>query len=271
MIIQRKQSHLIKLLGGTSVLCAAYVAAQMGASADVMKSDSASMDTQPGPGSTVQVDAPEDLNNLIQASLQEYAVPPVSEGQPWMALGELTTTPYGQPAFCNAHPDDCAYTTDTLGYTIYDDVASEQLQHVNLKYNRAITPATDEDNYSQDELWTYASENGYRGDCEDYVLDKRRALINMGWDPSSLLVAIVHDLRLNGSGHALLIARTDRGDLVLDNMTDEILRWDRTFANYHFIKVSAPERVIDWRYVEPYSGLPATASILQPATPVPTL
>ena len=31
----------------------------------------------------------------------------------------------------------------------------------------------------------------------------------------------------DGEGHAVLTVKTDRGDFVLDNLTDEILPWNR--------------------------------------------
>ena len=38
----------------------------------------------------------------------------------------------------------------------------------------------------------------------------------------------------NGEGHAVLMVRTDRGDLVLDNQVGQILVWKDT--TYQFIK-----------------------------------
>ena len=57
-------------------------------------------------------------------------------------------------------------------------------------------------------------------------LIKRQRLIDLGWAPSQVLIAVVDD-PMEGA-HAVLIARTDQGDLVLDNLTDEVLPWDRT-------------------------------------------
>ena len=46
-----------------------------------------------------------------------------------------------------------------------------------------------------------------------------------------------------GDGHAVLLARTSRGDFVLDNKTDRVRRWYETA--YHFVKrqsVNDPNR-----------------------------
>jgi len=53
------------------------------------------------------------------------------------------------------------------------------------------------------------------GDCEDYALEKRAALIARGWDEGVLQLAVA---QAPGFGlHAVLIVATDHGDLVLDN------------------------------------------------------
>jgi len=79
------------------------------------------------------------------------------------------------------------------------------------------------------ERWSYP-DDGY-GDCEDYVLLKRRMLIQSGWPQGGLLVTVVRD---TDEGHAVLTVTTDNGDYILDNKRDEILLWSET--GYRFIK-----------------------------------
>lgn len=93
-----------------------------------------------------------------------------------------------------------------------------ELVAVNLRVNDAITPE-----YDDADVW---SPNAAAGDCEDYALTKRQQLIARGWAPSQLLIAVAEDPLLGD--HAVLIARTDQGDLVLDNLTNEILPWSDT-------------------------------------------
>ena len=57
------------------------------------------------------------------------------------------------------------------------------------------------------EKWSYP-DDGY-GDCEDYVLLKRRLLAARGFPESTLLITVVRDE--NNEGHAVLTVRTDRG------------------------------------------------------------
>ena len=50
-------------------------------------------------------------------------------------------------------------------------------------------------------------------------------------------MTIVRDL--NGAGHAVLTVKTDRGDFVLDNLSDEIRGWSAT--GYQFYKRQAQD------------------------------
>ena len=72
--------------------------------------------------------------------------------------------------------------------------------------------------FGREEVWAYPTTEG---DCEDFVLLKRRKLINRGWPVGSLLVTVVR--QKNGDGHAVLTVLTDRGDLVLDNLNPQVV------------------------------------------------
>lgn len=92
------------------------------------------------------------------------------------------------------------------------------LARVNTQVNNAIASE-----YDRADVW---SPDAVAGDCEDFALAKRQRLIDLGWAPSQLLIAVVDDP--SQGAHAVLIARTDQGDLVLDNLTDEIMPWTDT-------------------------------------------
>ncbi len=104
-----------------------------------------------------------------------------------------------------------------------------ELVAVNNLVNTRIKPATDMDVYGRPEYWEYPVD---RGDCEDYVLLKRRILQGKGWPAGSLLITVVR--QRNGDGHAVLTVLTDRGDLVLDNLEPHILVWSET--GYQYLK-----------------------------------
>ena len=89
---------------------------------------------------------------------------------------------------------------------------------------------TDLEHWGVVERWSYP-DDGY-GDCEDYVLLKRRMLIQAGWPRQALLITVVRDKR--GDGHAVLTVKTDKGEFILDNQHEEILLWSET--SYRFVK-----------------------------------
>jgi predicted transglutaminase-like cysteine proteinase len=127
------------------------------------------------------------------------------------------------------------------------------LVSINDHVNGSIAPETDKNLYNVAEYWTYP--NG-TGDCEDYALEKRRQLIAGGWDPSTLLMTVVR--QRNGEGHAVLMVRTDRGDLVLDNQDGRVLVWNDT--PYQFIKRQSQTNAGKWVGIEDNRSMIVAAS-----------
>lgn len=170
-----------------------------------------------------------------------------------MKVNGWTNPPVGYLDFCRRFPDQCVAAGSDLPEDLTQDRWGE-LETVNSYVNRSIIPVTDKDYYHQEEFWTIPDSHG---DCEDYVLLKRKLLETKGWPTGSLLVAVVFDEV--GDGHAVLLVRTSRGDFVLDNKTDEIRAWYGTA--YKFVKrqsVGDPNR---WVSVgDPRWTTPATAT-----------
>ena len=104
------------------------------------------------------------------------------------------------------------------------------LGSVNTTVNRSIKALSDDKAYSKEEFWTFP--DGGTGDCEDYVLLKRKMLHAQGIPLSDLLITVVR--QKNGEGHAVLTVRTGDGDLILDNLNDDVKPWTQT--GYHFMK-----------------------------------
>jgi predicted transglutaminase-like cysteine proteinase len=123
--------------------------------------------------------------------------------------------------FCGDAPEECKVPEASGRPASLNADTWRQLNTVNRYFNAAIKPMTDEEQYGVIEKWTYATSG--KGDCEDYVLEKKRKLLQLGWAPASLLITVVIDKQ--GGGHAVLTVVTDKGDYVLDNVTDEILLW----------------------------------------------
>lgn len=141
-----------------------------------------------------------------------------------------TTPPIGYVRFCADHGTDCVAAGEMVFEMELDKARLAQLEKVNTGINEAVDPVTDMEHFGETERWSYPTDG--KGDCEDYVLAKRKALIGMGWPASVLLITVVRDK--DGDGHAVLTVVTDHGDLVLDNQAPDILPWKET--GYRFVK-----------------------------------
>lgn len=141
-----------------------------------------------------------------------------------------TNPPIGYVRFCAEHGQDCVAKGEMAFEVALDRVHMADLEKVNRSINEAVEPLTDMEHFGETERWSYPVDG--KGDCEDYVLAKRKALIERGWPASVLLITVVRDR--DGDGHAVLTVVTDRGDLVLDNQATEILPWQDT--GYRFVK-----------------------------------
>jgi predicted transglutaminase-like cysteine proteinase len=85
------------------------------------------------------------------------------------------------------------------------------------------------DHYGMIQWWRYPDDGA--GACHSYALLKRRMLMQAGWPRTALLMTIVHEA--DGEGHAVLTVRTDKGELVLDNLNERILLWSETPYSYY--------------------------------------
>ena len=95
---------------------------------------------------------------------------------------------------------------------------------VNRAINASVTYARDVDQFGREDLWRAAPLRGL-GDCEDYALAKRQALLDAGTPSQALRLAICRtELQ---EVHAVLIVTTERGDLVLDNRHPEPMTRDQ--------------------------------------------
>lgn len=111
---------------------------------------------------------------------------------------------------------------------------------INRQANSHIRPVTDEAQYHVAEKWALPTARG--GDCEDYALYKKAQLIEAGVSPDNLLLAAVLDRA--GTSHAVLVLRAAGVDLVLDNMTGSVKRWDKT--GYTFLRMQDPRDPSRW-------------------------
>lgn len=135
---------------------------------------------------------------------------------------EEAETPPAFVDFCARFADQCVAGAPTV--LALDDRTMQQLAAVNHAVNTAIKPEDDKAHYGRDEFWTIPTD-GF-GDCEDYALTKRKALLEAGLPASALRLAVVYSIKT--ALHAVLTVATDKGDLVLDNISDAIVPWNAT-------------------------------------------
>jgi len=157
-----------------------------------------------------------------------------------MTVGKQTSQPIGHYDFCRVKPAECAIRPADQRVLVIDAAVWQRIGEVNRTVNLAVKPMNDIDIYGKDEVWAYPDAGV--GDCEDYVLEKRRRLAGAGISLANLLITVVR--KPDGEGHAVLTVRTDRGDFVLDNLNNEMKLWSDT--GYRFLKRQASYHTGRW-------------------------
>jgi predicted transglutaminase-like cysteine proteinase len=145
----------------------------------------------------------------------------------YMRVHGQSLPPYGFVQFCQLHQIDCRRSHGSAARFDASPIRLAELDIINRRINAQIKPATDQAVYGVEEFWTYPTT---RGDCEDYVVLKRKVLTERGWPTSALLITVVQDEM--GEGHAVLTVRTVQGDFVLDNKINEVRLWNQTPYSY---------------------------------------
>lgn len=99
----------------------------------------------------------------------------------------------------------------------------QALSRLNRQINMSIRPRTDAALYGVNDYWALPlSDHVGQGDCEDFVLEKRRALRAAGMPAAALSIAVVGTK--TDVTHAVLLVNSDKGVLVLDNLTPGVQR-----------------------------------------------
>lgn len=125
------------------------------------------------------------------------------------------------------------------GYITMTDELWKLMKTVNKKANK-IKYKTDLQAYNQLDLWTSEMDKLGYGDCDDYMLYKKRLLQEEGVPWQGLVPATCV---AGGGGHAVLLIRTSEGNYILDNNLDHIPKKE----NYTFER-----KPVEWLdYYEP--------------------
>jgi predicted transglutaminase-like cysteine proteinase len=132
--------------------------------------------------------------------------------------------------FCQQQPRECQLNPAEPALITLTPEIWQTLITANVHVNSTIMSRSDMAHWGVEDRWDYP-DDGF-GDCEDYQLLKRRLLVQAGLPRRAMRMTVV--IGDGGTGHAVMIARTDRGDFVLDNKRDAVLPWTET--GYIYVK-----------------------------------
>jgi predicted transglutaminase-like cysteine proteinase len=172
-------------------------------------------------------------------------------------VGDVTSVPYGWIDFCQRQPQECALPALAPQDVKLTKASWKILDRVNREVNIFIIPVSNLDHWgTMLDHWDYPTDG--KGDCKIYALYKRKLLMEAGFPRQALLMTIVKDLE--GQGHAILTVKTDRGDFILDNLTDAIRPW--TATGYHFLKRQSQQDPNVWLAIETPSRVSAIPHLM---------
>jgi predicted transglutaminase-like cysteine proteinase len=166
------------------------------------------------------------------------AEPPASIRRPALfRLRKASAEPLPAPA--SAPP-----RLEEAGRIIVTRQVRSTLNRINRGVNRRVISVGDRENYGVADFWALplSGDGGRRGDCEDYVVEKRHQLLAAGYPMQALSIALVRT-RWNDT-HAVLLVETDEGALALDSFTGWIGPWWK--LDYQWIMRQSPKDPSIW-------------------------
>jgi predicted transglutaminase-like cysteine proteinase len=163
---------------------------------------------------------------------QDASPPPIIEGSPALA-------PFQHVRFCLRYPSDCQSNPTGTDRIELNAENIELLKRVNRTVNATIVSTIKSYGPELADGWSIAPS---MGDCNDYAVTKRHALLRSGLPAKTLRLSIVKTS--SGTGHLVLVVVTTMGDLVLDNLTDAIRPWRST--DYHWLKIQSANDAKMW-------------------------
>lgn len=166
-----------------------------------------------------------------------------------VAVGGSTSVPYGWVDFCHRRPKECKVPTLPAASVKLTAQNLRILKRINQRANNFIKPVSNFDHWgTMADHWDYPVDG--KGDCKIYALYKRKLLLEAGFPRQALLMTVVRDL--NNEGHTILTVKTDKGDLVLDNLVNEIRPWNAT--GYYFLKRQSQQNPNTWVSINQRGG-----------------
>ncbi|WP_175556961.1 transglutaminase-like cysteine peptidase [Shimia gijangensis] len=177
------------------------------------------------------------LLGLICATLPEKSFASSDLGPVFLQAQNSIAPPSGARGLCQKYDWACSKSRKP---TDFSKNAFKIVNSVNKKVNARTRSVSDQAQYKKVEVWALPTTRG--GDCEDFALLKKRELIKYGIEPTSLFLATVLDKQRRS--HAVLVYRSPQGDLVLDNLTNQIKPWRET--QYIFLRMQNPKNLKGW-------------------------
>ena len=150
-------------------------------------------------------------------------------GQGFVQESVSSKGPMSFQVFCGFYPQECQ--PGGASKISMDENILRILTRVNSRVNRSIRPKLDNPLV---QVWRI---NPSSGDCKSYAISKRHELIRAGLPASALRIAYVKTRQ--GQGHAVLVVKTNQGDLTLDNLTGEIKPFHQ--AGYRVVAISGAD------------------------------
>ncbi|WP_375547543.1 transglutaminase-like cysteine peptidase [Oceanicaulis alexandrii] len=144
--------------------------------------------------------------------------------------------------------EEAPEAADAISVRAYSD---EQLlamaRVVNATINTAISYRSDAMTWNMEERWVLpiSSEGVSYGDCEDFALEKRAALLEAGAPADRMRLATAWSPATGV--HAVLILRLAAGDYVLDSTTPHILTVGQT--RYEWRSLQTGPSLLEWSTV----------------------
>jgi predicted transglutaminase-like cysteine proteinase len=171
----------------------------------------------------------------------------------YASVGGETSIPYGWLDFCQRYKGECVGAELPAADVNLTDKSMREIQQVNSMVNHAVEAISDMDHWGVVDRWDYPADG--KGDCEDYALMKRKILIERGFPRQALLMTVVRDE--NNEGHAILTVKTNGGEFILDNLSDEVKPVDR--IAYRLVKRQSQQDPNVWVALGP-TAAPVYAS-----------
>jgi predicted transglutaminase-like cysteine proteinase len=162
-----------------------------------------------------------------------------------------TLSPFQHVRFCRRYPSDCQPDPQAAALVELDSKTANLLSRINRQVNAAIVPTRKDVVRDVGAAWAVAP---HAGDCNDYAVTKQHELLQYKLPASALRLSEVKTA--DWEGHLVLVVATTKGELVLDNLTDEIRPWEDT--DYRWLKIQSK--------TDPHYWVEMRSPIIVPAT-----